>query len=177
MFPWIRSAWPRARAAVRSEPRRSELIRFAVVGATAFAVDTAVFLTLKSTVLESRPVTAKVVAVLTAITWSYLLNKQWSFRQRGGRPGHHEAALFYLVSLLAIAINTAPLVVSRYALHLEVPEVSRTTQEAADFVAAQLVGTVLGMGFRFWAFVRVVFPEPADDLPDELPEMPLPVEE
>ncbi|MFR9749891.1 GtrA family protein [Nocardia sp. 004] len=150
------------RSALGGEARRRELTRFAMVGIAAFTLDTTVFLTLKSTVLESYPITAKVLAVLAAITLSYALNKQWSFHRRGGRRGHHEAALFYLVSFLAVAINTAPLWVSRYVLHLEVPEVSRLTQDVADFVAAQLIGTALGMVFRFWAFVRVVFPDEMD---------------
>jgi putative flippase GtrA len=154
-----RPVFARVTSALGGEARRRELLRFASVGVAAFTLDTAVFLTLKSTVLEAYPVTAKVVAVLAAITLSYVLNKQWSFDGRGGRRGHHEAALFYLVSFLAVAINTAPLWVSRYVLHLEVPEVSRFTQNVADFVAAQLIGTALGMVFRFWAFVRVVFPD------------------
>ncbi|QIS12362.1 GtrA family protein [Nocardia arthritidis] len=153
-----RPAFARLTSALGSAARRRELIRFAAVGVAAFSLDTAVFLTLKGSVLQAHPITAKVIAVLAAITLSYILNKQWSFDARGGRRTHHEAALFYLVSFLAIAINTAPLWVSRYVLHLEVPQVSPFAQNVADFVAAQLVGTALGMVFRFWAFVRFVFP-------------------
>ncbi|MBF6212908.1 GtrA family protein [Nocardia puris] len=157
-----RPVFARVTAVFGDEARRRELVRFAFVGAAAFTVDTVIFVALKTTVLEARPVTAKAIAVLCAITLSYLLNKQWSFRARGGRRTHHEAALFFLVSFLGIAVNTAPLWVSRYVLHLELPHVSRTTQEIADFVSAQLIGTALGMVFRFWAFVTVVFPQRRD---------------
>ncbi|WP_051133438.1 GtrA family protein [Nocardia paucivorans] len=154
-----RSVFERVTSTLGDKTRRGELVRFALVGVAALALDTAVFVGLKTTVLADRPVTAKAIAVLAAITLSYLLNKQWSFRERAGRRTHHEAILFYLVSFLAVAINTAPLWISRYVLHLEVPYVPRMTQEITDFVSAQVIGTAAGMVFRFWAFVRVVFPQ------------------
>ena len=128
------------------------------VGGTAFIVDTTIFLRLKTTVLESKPVTAKVISTLVATIVSYVLNREWSFRTRGGRVRHHEAALFFLVSGVGVAVTSAPLWLSRYGLHLEVPHVSRLTQEVADLVSAQIVGTLLAMVFRWWAFRRFVFP-------------------
>jgi putative flippase GtrA len=148
--------------------RRSEFLRFALVGATAFVIDTAVFAALKLTVLAPKPVTAKVIAVLVATVVSYVLNREWSFNTRAGRERHHEAALFFLVSGVALMISAAPLYLSRYGLDLRTPVVSRTRQEIADFVSAQLVGTLLAMVFRWWAFRRYVFPhdKAAEDRPD-----------
>src|SRR5947199_8336867 len=91
-----------------------ELIKFAFVGGTTWIIDTAVFLLLKNTVLVEKPLTAKIFAVLVATIASYVLNREWSFRTRGGRERHHEAALFFLVSGMGIAVYTAPLAVSRY---------------------------------------------------------------
>lgn len=158
MSAWVRGLIQRVTAAVPSALRSRELSRFALVGAIAFVIDTTLFLVLKSTVLVTHPITAKFVAVLVAITFSYALNRQWSFHRRGGRPPHQEAFLFYLISFLAVVLNIAPLWLSRYAFGLEIPNVSRFTQNLADFISAQLVGTLAGMGFRFWAFVRFVFP-------------------
>ena len=138
--------------------RHGQFLRFATVGATAFVIDTFVFTVLKLTVLAPKPVTAKVVAVLVATVVSYLLNRQWSFSSRSGRERHHEVALFFLVSGIALVISAAPLYASRYGLDLRTPVVSRTRQEIADFVSAQLVGTLLAMGFRWWAVRRFVFP-------------------
>jgi putative flippase GtrA len=132
----------------------SEFLRFAVVGSITLVIDTAVFTTLKLTVLAPKPVTAKVIAVLVATVVSYVLNREWSFNTRGGRERHHEAALFFVVSGLSVI----PLWVSRYGLHLHTPTVNRATQEVADFISAQIIGTLVGMAFRWWALRRFVFP-------------------
>lgn len=139
--------------------KHRELLKFGLVGGTTWVIDTAVFLLLKNTVLIEKPLTAKVLAVLVATIVSYVLNREWSFRTRGGRERHHEAALFFLVSGVGVVMYSAPLAVSRYLLHLSVPEVSLLTQEVADFVSGQVVGVLLGMAFRWWAFRRFVFPD------------------
>jgi putative flippase GtrA len=138
--------------------RHKELVKFAVVGGSTFVIDTVLFLVLKHSVLEAKPIVSKVIATLVATIVSYVLNREWSFRTRGGRVRHHEAALFFLISGLGIAVTSAPLGVSRYLLDLTTPHVSPFTQEMADFVSAQVVGTILAMMFRWWAFRRFVFP-------------------
>jgi putative flippase GtrA len=139
--------------------KHRELVKFALVGGTTWVIDTVVFLVLKSTVLAEKPLTAKIMAVLVATIVSYVLNREWSFRTRGGRERHHEAALFFLVSGIGVAVYTAPLAISRYVFHLEVPEVGLLTQEIADFVSGQILGVLAGMAFRWWAFRRFVFPD------------------
>ncbi|MPY83408.1 MAG: GtrA family protein [Actinophytocola sp.] len=151
--------------AVVPEPLRSvlikhrELLKFGIVGGTAFLVDNGVWYLLKLTVLESKPTTAKAIAILVATIVSYILNREWSFRARGGRERHHEAALFFLVSAGAIVINLIPLYTSRYILDLEVPHVSRLVQEVADFTSGSVIGMLLAMLFRFWGYRKWVFPD------------------
>lgn len=139
--------------------KHRELVKFALVGGTTWVIDTTVFLVLKATVLEPKPLTAKVIAVLVATIASYVLNREWSFRTRGGRERHHEAALFFVISGVGVVVYSAPLAVSRYLLDLKVPGVSLLTQEIADFVSGQIVGVLVGMAFRWWAFRRFVFPD------------------
>ena len=62
--------------------RHHELIKFAIVGATTFVIDSAIFYTLKLTILEPKPVTAKVISGIVAVIASYVLNREWSFRNR-----------------------------------------------------------------------------------------------
>jgi putative flippase GtrA len=148
--------------------RHRELLKFALVGGTTWVIDTAIFLILKSTVLEPKPVTAKVISVLVATLASYGLNRGWSFRTRGGRERHSEAGLYVLISGISVAVYSAPLWISRYMLDLRTPTVSLFTEHMADFISGQIVGVLLGMAFRWWAFRRWVFPH-EDARPRVLP--------
>lgn len=139
--------------------KHRELLKFGIVGGTTFVIDNAIWYTLKFTILESKPVTAKAIAVIVATIVSYILNREWSFRTRGGREKHHEAALFFLVSGVAVGINLIPPYVSRYVLDLEVPHVTLFVQETADFLSGSIIGMLLAMFFRFWGLRRWVFPD------------------
>lgn len=147
--------------------KHRELLKFGVVGGTAFLVDNGVWYLLKLTVLEPKPTTAKAIAILVATIVSYILNREWSFRTRGGRERHHEAALFFLVSGGAIVINLIPLYMSRYVFNLEVPHVSRFVQEIADFTSGSIIGMLLAVAFRFWGYRKWVFPDELGHHEDE----------
>ena len=146
--------------------RHHELIKFAIVGATTFVIDSAVFYTLKLTVLEPKPVTAKIIAGIVAVIASYILNREWSFQNRGGRERHHEALMFFAFSAVGVLLSMAPLWFSSYVLQLRVPDVSLTVENIADFVSAYVIGNLLQMVFRFWAFRRWVFPDEFTHGPD-----------
>lgn len=139
--------------------RHREMVKFAVVGGITYVIDIVLFTLLKTTVLEPKPVTAKIVAVLVATIVSYVLNREWSFRRRGGRDRRFEATLFFLICGIGLVINAAPLWVSRYVFDLKMPEVSMLVQEVADFASANVIGTLLAMAFRWWAFRKYVFPD------------------
>lgn len=153
--------------------RHHELIKFAIVGATTFVIDSAIFFTLKLTILEPKPVTAKIIAGIVAVIASYILNREWSFRDRGGREKHHEALLFFGVSGVGVLLSMAPLWISSYVLMLRVPMVSLFAENVADFVSAYVVGNLLQMAFRFWAFRRFVFPDEFARNPDKALESTL----
>jgi putative flippase GtrA len=147
--------------------RHHELIKFAIVGATTFVIDSAVFYTLKLTVLEPKPVTAKIIAGIVAVIASYILNREWSFQNRGGRERHHEALLFFGVSAVGVLLSMLPLYFSSYVLLLRVPDVTLMTENIADFISAYIIGNLLQMAFRFWAFRRWVFPDEFGREPDK----------
>jgi hypothetical protein len=58
-----------------------------------------------------------------------------------------------------VLLSMAPLWISSYVLQLRVPMVSLTAENIADFISAYLIGNLLQMAFRFWAFRRWVFPD------------------
>lgn len=134
--------------------RHRRLVKFLLVGGTCFVLTMLVNFGLKLTVLQHKPVVSLTVATVLATSVSYVLNRQWSFRAHGRR---REAAMFSLVSVVAIGVNDLPLIASRYLLELREPRVSAVTQELADFVSGMLLGTFLAMLFRFWAMQRWVF--------------------
>lgn len=134
------------------------MVKFALVGGTCFLITIAVDYALKLTVLKDKPVSALTIATIVATIASYLLNRGWSFRTRGGRRRHHEMLLFFLISGVGIVLNDVPLYIARYAFQLQTPHVSSLTQEVSDFVAGLILGTMLAMVFRWWAMKKFVFP-------------------
>ena len=154
---WVLARLPKPVRAVLV--KHKELLKFAVVGGVCFVVTVTVNYTLKFTVLNENPVTAQAIAVIIATIVSYVLNREWSFRTRGGRERQHEAALFFLISGIGVALNSAPLFISRYMFNLEVPHVTLLVQEVADFASGIFLGTLIAMVFRWWAFRKWVFPQ------------------
>ena len=67
--------------------------------------------------------------------------------------------MFFAFSGVGVLLSMAPLWVSSYMLQLRVPMVSLTLENIADFVSAYIIGNLLQMAFRFWAFRRWVFPD------------------
>lgn len=138
--------------------RHREVAKFLVVGGTCFLVTAAINYTLKLTVLAAEPVASLTIATIIATMLSYALNRRWAFRARGGRRRHHEAVLFFVINAAAVAVNDVPLWAARYLFGLETPHVTRLTQEISDFVSGMVLGTLLAMAFRLWAYRTWVFP-------------------
>ncbi|MFC6009504.1 GtrA family protein [Nocardia lasii] len=159
---------PRLRA---SAITHTELIKFALVGATTFVIDSGLFYLLKLTVLGDKPLTAKIISGVVAVIASYILNREWSFKNRGGREKHHEALLFFGVSAVGVALSNFPLWISIYVLDLRPPHVSMLVSNVADFFSAFIIGNLLQMAFRFWAMRRWVFPDEMAEIEAELEDL------
>jgi len=147
-----------------------ELAKFLVVGGTSYVVDVGLFSLLSHTVLENKVVTAKAISILIATILSYILNREWSFSRRGGRERHHEAMLFFLVNGIALGLNLIPLALSQYVLGFNTDNYTSLTVTIANFISANVVGTILGMAFRFWAYRKWVFPEELTPHPELVAE-------
>lgn len=138
--------------------RHREVVKFLFVGGTCFLVTVVINYALKLTVLQGKPLTALTIATLASTVLSYVLNREWAFRSRGGRERSHEAALFFGINAVALGINDIPEWVARYVLHLQVPNVSLLVQEVSDFLFGIIAGTLIAMAFRLWAYRKWVFP-------------------
>lgn len=147
-----------------------ELAKFLVVGGTSYVVDVGLFSLLSHTVLESKVITAKAFSILVATVVSYILNREWSFSRRGGREKHHEAMLFFLVNGIALGLNLVPLALSQYVFGFQTPAYTSLTVSITNFISANVIGTILGMAFRFWAYRKWVFPEELTPHPELLDE-------
>ena len=138
--------------------RHREVVKFLFVGGMCFVVTAGINYALRLTVFSAKPVVSLTIATVIATALSYALNRRWAFRTRGGRRRHHEAVLFFVINAAAVGVNDLPLWAARYLFDLHVPLVSRLTQEVSDFVSGMVIGTLLAMGFRLWAYRTWVFP-------------------
>ncbi len=151
--------------------RHSELLKFAIVGATTFVIDIGIFYLLKLTVLDTKPTVARILSGVIAVIASYILNREWTFDKRGGREKHHEALLFFAVSGVGVLLASLPLYVSSYVFDLRQPNVSFTVENVADFVSAFIIGNLLQMAFRFWSMRKWVFPDEMQELQEEFEDL------
>lgn len=139
--------------------RHHELIKFAIVGGTTMIFDLAIFYSLSLTILEEKPVVAKVLSGILATVLSYILNREWSFKNRGGRERHHEALLFFTISGIGVLLAAAPLWIANNVFDIRETQDNLTTLVIVDFVLNYIIGNLLQMVFRFWALRRFAFPD------------------
>jgi putative flippase GtrA len=155
--PAAASSAPPVRAAVsaRVAGRLRELASFGLVGGIAFVVDVGLYNLLRVTLLDDKPIGAKVISVIVATAVAWLGNRYLTFRADRGRAVLREAVVFGLVNVGGLAISALCLFVSHYVLG--------HTSQLADNIAANGVGLVLGTAFRYVAYRWFVFaPATAD---------------
>ncbi|NLG47646.1 GtrA family protein [Gordonia sp. (in: high G+C Gram-positive bacteria)] len=138
--------------------KHSEFIKFAIVGGTTFVVDTAVYFLLAFTILDTKPVIARVISGGVAVVLSYILNREWAFKNRGGRERSHEAALFFIISGIGVLLASGPLWLGNNVFHMR-ENIAGLELAIVDFMLGMIIGNLLGMGFRFWALRRFAFPD------------------
>ena len=123
----------------------SQFLRFGVVGTGGFVVDTTLlYLALWA---DAGLYAGRVFSYLGAASFTFLLNRAWTFR---GAPRTHAGrqwALFLLVNLIGFALNYGT-----YALLVALVPVV-----AANPVLAVAAGSIAGLGGNFLASRRFVF--------------------
>ena len=142
------SAPPRLRtrmhAGIRKPANWLELVRFAVVGASGYVVNLAVFASLVHGV-DVHYRYAATCAFLVAVANNFLWNRRWTFRARDGHAGF-QAARFLTVSVIAFAFNL--LVLELLVAGAGAPEVPA---QALAIIAATPLSF---LGNKLWSFAR-----------------------
>lgn len=126
-----------------------ELLKFGVVGLGGVVIDVGLS-NLLLTWMPDKPLTAKGIAVLAAITFNYVGNRQWTFRHRTRSQVHREYVSFLAISLVGLLITLACVAFARYVLDLD--------SRLAFNISGNVVGLAISTVFRFWAYRRFVFP-------------------
>jgi putative flippase GtrA len=139
--------------------KRRETVKFIIVGGLCYVVSLVLNYGLRFTVFEEKPVTALTIANVVATVVSYFLNREWSFRTRGGRSRHHEMLLFFVANGIGVILNSVPLWAAQYIFGLHTPNISSAAEELSDFIFGMVIGVLLAMVFRLWAYRVWVFPD------------------
>ena len=122
----------------------AQFLRFGVVGACGFVVDTATVYALRFTLGLYG---AGMVSYLLAATSNWALNRIWTFRGQGSGPAHRQWARFMVANLAGFVLNRG----TYAALVTWVPLC------ASQPVFAVAAGSVAGMFVNFGLSRRVVF--------------------
>lgn len=135
-----------------------EVMKFGVVGAAAFVVDTGIFVWLMGGPMAGSEVKAKIVAGVVATFFSWGANRYWTFRHRRQANIARELVLFLVMNAIGLGIAAACVWVTKYMLHL--------TDTTSLFIAGSVVGLILGTIFRFFAYRFWVFTAELDEEPE-----------
>ncbi|MBB5913618.1 putative flippase GtrA [Nocardia transvalensis] len=126
---------------------------FLVVGAIGFLVDAGTYNLLVfwggEGVMYHAPLPAKIIAIGVATVVTYFGNKWWTFAHKKGGSPAREYVLYTVFNVIAIGLQLGCLGFSRYVLELSSP--------LADNISGTLVGQVVAVVFRYWAYDKFVF--------------------
>lgn len=135
-----------------TESRLWELFCFGFVGGVAFIVDVGLFNLLRfgpGELLEAKPLTAKVISVVVATLVSWVGNRYLTFSARRTENRIKELIGFGIVNVGGLLIALGCLWFSHYILEF--------TSPLADNISGNVVGLILGMVFRYFAYRHLVF--------------------
>jgi len=119
-----------------------QLIRFAIVGGSGFAVNLLVYaLSVHTLGIEYHAAAA--AAWIIAGANNFVWNRHWTFKARGGQA-HVQAARFLIVSLVALAFNE--LVLTLFV------EVGGLNEVAGQVLALAASTPVNFLGNKLWSF-------------------------
>ncbi len=127
-----------------------ELAKFGTVGLIALVVNVMVT-NLCWQAIPHKPVIGSVTGTVVATIVAYLGNRFWTYKDRDSIGRTRELVLFFAVNGIGMLIETVPLAISQYVMHLDGP--------LANNAAKYVFGLPLGMVFRLWTYRTWIFPK------------------
>jgi putative flippase GtrA len=134
----------RVRHGLRHPANWLQLVRFALVGASGYAVNLAVF-TAGVHLLGIDYKVAAVLAFLISVANNFWWNRHWTFDARGGHAGF-QAARFLTVSVVAFLFS--------YAVLVALVEGAGFAKVLAQAVAIVAATPLSFLGQKLWSFRR-----------------------
>ena len=119
----------------------AQLVRFAIVGASGYAINLIVFWLVTDRV-GLHHVPAAIVAFVVAVTNNFLWNRHWTFRAAHGHAGF-QAARFFTVSVISLGVNIAIL---QCLIALGLSEIG------SQAIAVAVATPVNFIGNKLWTF-------------------------
>jgi putative flippase GtrA len=132
----------RVRHGMRHPANWLQLVRFALVGASGYVVNLAVF-AVGVHLAEIDYKLAAVLAFLVSVANNFWWNRHWTFAARGGHAGF-QAARFFTVSLVAFLFSYGALLALVEGAH-----VAKVPAQAVAIVAATPLSF---LGQKLWSF-------------------------
>jgi putative flippase GtrA len=128
-----------------------EISKFCLIGGIGTVIDLGGAALLHGK-FHMEPLVAKAIAVTASTTFTYLGSRFWTFRHREKQPLRREAVLFFGLNIVGLLIAEAVIAVVTYVLG---------RHSSVDYNVASFIGSGLGTVFRFYAYHKWVFAEPA----------------
>lgn len=125
----------------------AELTKFGLIGTFGLIIDLG-----GAALLHGKagfgPLMAKAISASVASVVSYTGHRLWTFRHRASQSLVRGGMIFFGLNLIGLVISLLVIWFVTGVLHL---------QSLAAYNAAQVVGVLLGMVFRYWSYRRWVF--------------------
>jgi putative flippase GtrA len=125
----------------------SELVPFGLVGLLGTVI-TIAGANLMRHWLDGGPVTSVVVPTMVSTVTSYLLNRHWTFRHRGGEGYGRGFVIFFGLNGVGTGIQALCTGFTFYTLGLH---------SGVAYNAGLLAGLGLASAFRYWSYKKWVF--------------------
>lgn len=147
--PWVARVPVLRRFAPTRQERAVELFRFGTVGGMNWVVDLAVFNLARWLLPAGWVLLAKIIAVAVAASFSWLMNRSWTFRKRATENLGREFSSFLVINVIGLTPPLICLWISHHLLGL--------TTALADNISANVIGLALGTILRYLGYRHLVF--------------------